>query len=243
MYLCLLNHPRVVGFLLDSRCRYGTVSSHPLVSHETKHETKSTRLFLSKKSEDQQNLNDDNLHRTMKKAGMTFFFALGLTMSTTLYSIHDAQAAPPVAVIAEELGYFPVRNQEDEIVYVPARVKRESSEQDILLARALQKSGATMFGTYWCPHTSRQKELFGRQAWEMIPYVECAPQGWKAKPAVCLAQKVDGYPTWVFTKTGQRLSGERPLEQIAEQVHFSGYSAELETDLPVPIGSACKLKK
>ena len=192
---------------------------------------------------DQQNLNDDNLHRTMKKAGMTFFFALGLTMSTTLYSIHDAQAAPPVAVIAEELGYFPVRNQEDEIVYVPARVKRESSEQDILLARALQKSGATMFGTYWCPHTSRQKELFGRQAWEMIPYVECAPQGWKAKPAVCLAQKVDGYPTWVFTKTGQRLSGERPLEQIAEQVHFSGYSAELETDLPVPIGSACKLKK
>ena len=53
----------------------------------------------------------------------------------------DASAAPPIAIIAEELGYFPVTNKSGRTVYVPARVKRKSTDQAIALAQHLAKVG------------------------------------------------------------------------------------------------------
>jgi hypothetical protein len=154
-----------------------------------------------------------------------------------------ASAAPPIAVIAEELGYFPVQNKNGNPMYVPARVKRPSTEQAKRLATALHKEGAYMAGTYWCPHTSRQKELFGRTAWSLIDYVECAPQGYQADPVMCRAKQVDGYPTWIF-RNGKQLSGERSLSDLANAIGWKGFDETLETNLPVPIGSgSCNLKK
>lgn len=49
-----------------------------------------------------------------------------------------ADAAPPIAIIAEELGYFPVTNRNGDTVYVPKRVSRTSSQQSIDLAKHLQ---------------------------------------------------------------------------------------------------------
>ena len=57
-----------------------------------------------------------------------------------------AQAAPPIAVIAEELGYFPVQNRAGDLVYVPKRVQRESSDQAIELAKKMSEKGAVMYG-------------------------------------------------------------------------------------------------
>lgn len=57
-----------------------------------------------------------------------------------------AQAAPPIAVIAEELGYFPVQNRVGDLVYVPKRVQRESSDQAIELAKKMSEKGAVMYG-------------------------------------------------------------------------------------------------
>ena len=34
-----------------------------------------------------------------------------------------------------------------------------------------------MYGAYWCPHCAHQKELFGAEAWSLIPYVECSLKG------------------------------------------------------------------
>lgn len=160
-----------------------------------------------------------------------------------------ANAAPPMAVIAEELGYFPVRNRAGDLVYIPKRVVRQSSEQAVLLAAKLREEGVAVFTAYWCPHCARQSELFGREAWEeQIRRVECSPAGYGANPSLCLAKQVDGYPTWIFPKNNNRaeplvISGERPLSELAQAVGFSGFKPELETNLPpLPGSAACKQK-
>ena len=150
-----------------------------------------------------------------------------------------ARAAPPIAIIAEELGYFPVTNKAGETVYIPKRVQRESSDQATELARRLRQQGVVMAGTYWCPHTSRQKELFGREAWQNINYVECSSKGYNGNAGYCLTNKVEGYPTWVF-KNGKQISGERPLSLLAQEVGMTNFREELETNLPALPGSACK---
>lgn len=60
------------------------------------------------------------------------------TITAATLPVPQASAAPPIAIIAEELGYFPVTNRAGETVYVAARVKRKSSEQSIKLAQHLK---------------------------------------------------------------------------------------------------------
>ncbi len=76
--------------------------------------------------------------------------------------------------------------------------------------QCLADKKVTMYGAEWCPHCQNQKMLFG-DAWKLIPYVEC-PQD----PQRCLAEKIEGYPTWIFTDT-TRLTGEQPLLSLAQQ--------------------------
>ena len=100
----------------------------------------------------------------------------------------------------------------------------------------------------WCPHCARQKELFGREAWKYIDYVECAPQGYGSQPGICQQQDIDGFPTWVFSSSGSTknknkvvLAGERPLEDLAQQVNWKSFQPSREQNLPPPLGSAsCK---
>ncbi len=75
-------------------------------------------------------------------------------------------------------------------------------------ARCLAKKGVTMYGAYWCPHCQAQKEDFGG-AFQYVPYVECTEETQK-----CLAEKINGYPTWVFPN-GVRLEGEKSLTDLA----------------------------
>ena len=71
-------------------------------------------------------------------------------------------AAPPIAIIAEEMGYLPVTNKEGGTVYIPAKIKRSSTDQAIALANRLKSRGSLMYGAYWCSHCQNQKELFGK---------------------------------------------------------------------------------
>jgi len=87
-------------------------------------------------------------------------FVVGLVASATML-ISDfkglvptsasfvANAAPPIAIIAEELGYYPVTNRNGETIYVPKRVSRESSKQAVQLAERLSAENVVMVGTYW----------------------------------------------------------------------------------------------
>lgn len=152
-----------------------------------------------------------------------------------------ATAAPPFAVIAEELGYFPVQKGKDgDVVYVPKRVKRPSTPQAVELATALRDAGLTMYGAYWCPHCSRQKEVFGAEAWSLLNYVECSPKGYSYQGGK-LCKGVDGYPTFRDKKGKINFSGERSLEAFAQTIGFSSFDPSLEDEVPMP-GTTCKLR-
>lgn len=165
------------------------------------------------------------------------FSAIPATMS--VYN-NEANAAPPMAVIAEELGYFPVTNKLGETTYIPARVKRHSTDQAIELSKFLKEKGVTMYGAFWCPHCQRQKEMFGREAWDIMNYVECDRRGMNGNAAMCLKDGVDGFPTFKYKNGKELAGGEMPLERIAKLSGFKGVlDGSLEPDLPVSSGS-CK---
>ena len=131
------------------------------------------------------------------------------------------------------MGYFPVIDERSgETVMVPAKAKRESTDQAVALAKYLQSTGAIMYGAFWCPHCSRQKELFGKEAWKYISYVECSPKGYRTKYATCLEKGVDGYPSWKFGN-GKSQGGEMELMDIAKMSGYKkAFNADLEAGVP-----------
>ncbi len=100
-------------------------------------------------------------------------------------------------------------------------ITTQSGEAEVALANHLTEVGAKMYGAYWCPHCHDQKQLFGREATGKIPYVECAPDGKNAQPAVCQAvPEIEGYPTWAVN--GQFLEGAQSLETLAQASGYGG---------------------
>lgn len=163
--------------------------------------------------------------------------------TTAIFLPTVSTAAPPFAIIAEELGYFPVQDSKGNTVFVSKRIQRESTAQAVQLAQKLRDKGVVLAGTYWCPHTLRQKELLGKQAFMATQYVECSPKGYKGNPGYCMSHNVDGYPAWIF-RNGQILSGEHALGDLARKVGMSSFQDDLETNLPPLIGAgACAVGK
>mmetsp|Transcript_30985 Transcript_30985/g.46988 ORF Transcript_30985/g.46988 Transcript_30985/m.46988 type:complete len:235 (-) Transcript_30985:183-887(-) len=191
------------------------------------------------------NINNQNKQST-RKQWLANTVAAAISVVATAPA---AFAAPPFAIIAEELGYFPVQNDQGRTVYVAKRVSRESSDQAIQLAKYLNQQGVAVYETYWCPHSARQRELFGKEAWALLKHVECSPQGYQGQPMVCQKEGIDGYPTWKLKanskKKSELLSGERPLSMLAEASGYSGtFDEALEQNVPPMIGSgSCQLRK
>jgi uncharacterized membrane protein len=97
-------------------------------------------------------------------------------------------------------------------------ITTSSGAAELALAAHLKQTGAKMYGAFWCPHCYDQKQLFGKEAFNQIDYVECDPKGKNPQPDVCQAEGVKGYPTWKVN--GQMVSGTQSLEQLAQ---LSGY--------------------
>jgi hypothetical protein len=152
---------------------------------------------------------------------------------------NQVEAAPPIAIMAQELGYFPVSNAETgQVMYVPAQIARHSSEDALTLAQHLKDKKIAMYGAYWCPHCYHQRQVLGKEALSQITYVECSPKGYKyAGPKVC--QDVTGFPMWKNTVTGEFVvNGEASLQQLAEQ---TGYRGSIKDDPTVPgLSGSCK---
>ena len=88
------------------------------------------------------------------------------------------------------------------------------------LAVYLAKSGAKMYGAYWCPHCQQQKAYFGASA-ERLPYVECSPDGQRGPQAEeCRSQGINSYPTWVIN--GKHIEEVMTLKELAEKTGFQG---------------------
>lgn len=85
--------------------------------------------------------------------------------------------------------------------------KQPQSEKD-RFAACLTEKGAVFYGTEWCPHCKRQKEIFG-ESMAFVNYVDCDKES-----ATCQKAGITGYPTW---KIGDKpLIGTQPLTSLAE---------------------------
>jgi glutaredoxin len=93
-----------------------------------------------------------------------------------------------------------------------------STNRQKALARHLKQKGAVVYGAWWCPHCNHQKELFGLEAIEHLPYVECDKDDAGRKQ--CQKAQVKGYPTWDLN--GERRLGVLSLEELEI---WSGYSS------------------
>ncbi len=94
-----------------------------------------------------------------------------------------------------------------------------STPQQQALADHLQKQGAIFYGAWWCPACFQQKNLFGKEAGNRLPYVECDKTD--DGRAVCMAAKIRAFPTWELAGK-PRLEG---VQTIAELKVWSGYQS------------------
>ena len=100
-------------------------------------------------------------------------------------------------------------------------VTTPSGEAEVALANHLTEIDAKMYGAYWCSHCHDQKQLFGKEAYTQIPYVECTEDGQGSQAAACQAvPEIQGFPTWEVN--GQFLSGTQSLQALAEASGYEG---------------------
>ncbi|KAM3362957.1 thiol-disulfide oxidoreductase LTO1 [Capsicum galapagoense] len=119
----------------------------------------------------------------------------------------------------------------DEMEYFKTEITTESTPFAISLAKHLRSIGAKMYGAFWCSHCQEQKQMFGRDAAELLDYVECFPDGFKKGTSMvkaCQEAKLEGFPTWVIN--GEVVSGEKQLSELAI---LSGFNMKEElTEAP-----------
>jgi uncharacterized membrane protein len=94
-----------------------------------------------------------------------------------------------------------------------------SGEAEIALARHLKQIGAKEYVAWWCPHCHQQKQLFGKEAYSEINRVECAEGGKDARPDLCQAAHIQGFPTWEIN--GKFYPNVHSLKSLAD---LSGYT-------------------
>jgi hypothetical protein len=95
-----------------------------------------------------------------------------------------------------------------------------SGESEIALAKHLTAIGAKDYSAFWCPFCYKQKQLFGKEAFAEIDYVECDPQGENSRTQLCVDAQIQGYPTWEIN--GQLYSGLKTLEELAALSNYQG---------------------
>lgn len=93
----------------------------------------------------------------------------------------------------------------------------------IELAKHLQSTHSSMYGSYTCPHCNTQKLMFG-DAFKYINYVECNPGGENPNATLCDEKGIDGYPTWEIS--GQLHQGAKSLRELAR---LSGFKPKQNT--------------
>jgi len=84
------------------------------------------------------------------------------------------------------------------------------------LAQCITDSGAKLYGTFWCPHCTEQKKMFG-DAIELIDYTECTVDGKRdSMNPDCTEANITSLPTWIFGD-GTRMSGAVELDELANR--------------------------
>ena len=90
------------------------------------------------------------------------------------------------------------------------------------LGEFLRRQGALFYGAWWCPACFKQKNLFGQEAGNALPYVECDKDD--AGRERCAAAGIRAYPTWELN--GQRREGMQSLEELRVWSGFPAFPAD-----------------
>jgi uncharacterized membrane protein/glutaredoxin len=127
-----------------------------------------------------------------------------------------------MVVLVGTLGVYANVNQPVTQQLAPGElpVTTASGESEIALAKHLSQIGAKFYGAFWCPHCHDQKQLFGKEAVQFVPYVECSTPDRRDQTPACKEQKIESYPTWIVN--GQTLRGTQTLEQLAQVSGYQG---------------------
>ncbi len=92
------------------------------------------------------------------------------------------------------------------------KAEGEAAPDLVAFAKALDQSGTTMYGAYWCPHCLAQKRLFEDGA-QFLPYVEMTDAN-RNPTTQATTLGITDYPTWEFPD-GTRFVGEMTLAQLS----------------------------
>ncbi|MFN7821096.1 MAG: hypothetical protein ACK5Q7_16095 [Cyanobacteriota bacterium] len=95
-----------------------------------------------------------------------------------------------------------------------------STADQLALVEHLRRVGVVFYGAWWCPACFKQKNLFGQQAGNQLPYMECDKTDEQRQ--LCQQASIGAYPTWVMGK--ERLEGVQTLERLSQ---WSGFSRPL----------------
>ena len=96
-----------------------------------------------------------------------------------------------------------------------------SGDAEIELAQHLNEVEAKKYGAYWCPHCYEQKQLFGKEAFDKVTYIECAePANPRQQTTACQQAGIQSYPTWEID--GKFYPGLQDLNTLAELTDYQG---------------------
>jgi hypothetical protein len=123
-----------------------------------------------------------------------------------------------LVVVAILVGarFLPTSNTANNSVVKGETISEESIDS-AALAKHLTQIGAKVYGATGCSACAYQKGLFGDN-WQYVTYVECGTEdGGQAE--VCIAAKIDAYPTWEFPN-GDKEIGVMTLSELAQKSSF-----------------------
>jgi len=95
-----------------------------------------------------------------------------------------------------------------------------SASPKAALAAHLSSSNVKLYGTYWCPSCTTQKNLFGSDAFSKLNYVECDPRGKNPQVQLCNQANIRTIPTWEIN--GRKHIGVLSLDELADMTNYSG---------------------
>jgi hypothetical protein len=106
-----------------------------------------------------------------------------------------------------------------------------SSAEQKALSAFLRARGFIFYGAWWCPACFKQKNLFGQEAGNQLPYVECDKQPEQRER--CQAARIEAYPTWVFGN--ERREGVLSLDELKS---WSGFKGDSPASVGTPLQGA-----
>ncbi len=115
-------------------------------------------------------------------------------------------------VLVVLVGAFSLQYEQLAEAKLPSYEITPADSYTVSLAKYMGSRGATMYGSYKCPHCNDQKKMFG-SAFKYINYVECHPKGPDANPSLCFARGVQNFPTWEIN--GNYYQGAMSLERLS----------------------------